>query len=154
MAVSRPRYNQKKKRKKGPGRHFKQGYYQPINETKYRQPVDTTMNSSLLPEYRSSWELFYMKLLDHSDKVKYWGCEVVNIKYYDSLQGKVRRYFPDFFVELEDGRRFIQEVKPKSQCQMQNNLDKWAAAQKYCSSLNITFQIITEVELKTMGMKI
>ena len=152
MAIPRVRYNDKKKRRRGS--KFKRGYYIPINEDKYIQPQDKTMNSKPYPEYRSSWEQFYMKVLDSSNRVNKWGCEVLPIQYYDTQQNKFRRYFPDFFILLEDGSRHIHEIKPASQRKNQNNIDKWKAAEDYCSNHNITFRVVTEIDLKKMGMKI
>lgn len=154
--MNRSRYNDKKKRrnKNNGGSKFKRGFYQPVNENKYRAAVDKTMNSQIFPEYRSSWEKFYMQLLDHSDAVEYWGCEVLHIKYFDTQQNKIRRYFPDFFIKLKNGTKLVHEVKPKGQCKQQLNLDKWAAAEEYCRQAGMTFQVITEIELKQFGMKI
>lgn len=147
MSVSRPRYKQKKQRKAGPGRKFKRGFYQPVNEEKYRQPIDKLMNSSVIPEYRSSWELKMYKWCDNSDIVEYWGTEVVHIIYWDSLQQKERRYYPDIFIYFTDGRKAVVEIKPAAQCKLQNNIDKWSAAKRYCEKINAEFIIMTEKEL-------
>ncbi|MCD6435378.1 MAG: TnsA endonuclease N-terminal domain-containing protein [Clostridiales bacterium] len=149
------RYQSKRKRKQAPGSKFKTGIYIPVNENKYRAPTDTTMNNNKLgPTYRSSWEKFYCELLDHSDKVEYWGVEILCIPYFDTEKNKMRRYFPDFFIKLKDGTKLVHEVKPKKQTQLQNNLDKWQAAEEYCKKTGAIFQVITEIELKKFGMKI
>ena len=149
--MKRIRYNNKRKRNKG---KFKKGFYIPINEEKYKQPTDKTMNKYQYPEYRSSWELFYMKMLDNSDKVEYWGTESFHIPYFDSVKMKWRRYFPDFFIKLTDGTKLIHEIKPSSQQKQQLNIDKWQAAENYCKQKGIIFQVITEKHLQQWGMKL
>jgi len=143
MTISRPRYQKKKRRKS----KFKQGFYVPKNMEKYRQPIDKTMNESIYPFMRSSWEKKFASWCDNNSKVKYWGCEVIHIKYYDTLQQKARRYFPDFFLEMEDGKKIIVEIKPKNQTHLQNNIDKWNAATLFCKQKGIEFIVMTEKEL-------
>ena len=149
MAIPRYRYAQKKKRKGG---RFQRGFYQPVNESKYIQPVDRTMNSGLLPEYRSSWEKAFMKYCDHSKKIKTWGTEPFAIKYISPKDGAVHRYYVDFVLLMEDGSKHLIEIKPKAQCQMPVNLAKWEAAEMYCKQIGAQFSVVTEVHLKKWGL--
>jgi hypothetical protein len=41
--------------------------------------------------------------------------ESVNIPYYDTVTFRTRRYFIDFYLEMESGEKYLIEVKP--QCQ-------------------------------------
>jgi hypothetical protein len=157
MAISRPRYyNRKKryKRKRGESK-FKQGIYYPKNPDKFYQPVDETMNNTKGGvKYRSSWELSFAKYLDTSPNVIKWSAEPFAIKYFDSIQQKFRRYYIDFYFENKDGNKFLVEIKPSSQTGKghTNNQDKWAYARQFAKERGLTFIIITEKELKKMKL--
>jgi hypothetical protein len=84
MAIPRPRYNNKRKRRTNKfktGSKFKQGYYKPQNPEKFHQSLDETMNSGEYPFYRSSWELKAYRWADLSEDIEYWGTESISIKY-------------------------------------------------------------------------
>ena len=148
MAIPRKRYVDKKKRRKTGGSKFKRGFYQPINEDKYRQPLDRTMNSNILPEYRSSWEKAFMEYLDGADHIQYWGTEITAIRYISPKDNQYHRYFCDFFFATKTGQKHLVEIKPIGQCQMPVNLAKWEAARVYCKQIGAVFSVVTEVELK------
>ena len=143
--ISRPRYNKKRKRRRGS--RFKQGYYSPMNPQKYIKPVDETMNSGTEPFYRSSWELKFYKWADESDQIKTWSTEYIAIPYYDPQKNKNRRYFPDVFLEFIDGRRVIVEIKPRSQFGDVTNQAKWEAATNYAQQINAEFVVMSEKDL-------
>ncbi len=146
MSVSRPRYYQKKQRK---GRSkFKQGIYFPINEDKYLEPIDKTMSKVTGgATYRSSWELKFYKWCDNNPKVKFWGTEVLPIKYLSPKDNQIHRYYPDVFIKFHDETKVIVEIKPKSQVNNPINLAKFAAAEEYAKSSGSTFVVMTEKEL-------
>lgn len=158
MAIPRKRYNDKKKRKAtteaslaGTGRRkarFKRGFYQPINESKYIQPLDRTMNSYEFPEYRSSWEKAFMSYLDHSENIIRWGTEPFPIMYLSPKDNMMHRYYIDFVFTTKENKKYLIEIKPKSQCNDPINLSKWEAARNYCAKIGATFLVVTEVELK------
>lgn len=151
--MQRYRYHQKKKRKQASGTsRFKRGFYQPINESKYRQPVDRHMNAGQLPEYRSSWELAFYKYCDQSDKIEYWGTEPFSILYISPKDGKPHRYYIDVVIYTKEHQKFLIEIKPKKQCNNPINLAKWEAARKYCAQIGAQFLVVTEVELKSWGL--
>ena len=120
--------------------------------------------------YRSSWEKKFMNWCDLTESVSEWQSEEFFIPYRSPIDGRVHRYFPDFFVKYRDAngkrRTMVVEVKPKSQTKMpiQNpkkrtkswaysvrtyaiNQAKWKAAREFCNDRNIEFKIMTEDEL-------
>jgi len=149
MAIPRPRYHSKRKRRKG---RFDRGFYHPVNEGKYIKPIDRTMNAGPYPEYRSSWEKVFMKYIDYSDNIKSWGTEPFAIKYVSPKDNRFHRYFVDFVLVMQDGSKHLIEIKPLSQCKNPINLAKWEAAKAYCASIGATFTVITEVDLKKWGL--
>ena len=85
------------------------GIYKPINPKKYRGNPTRVI-------YRSLWERKFMVFCDNNPSILEWGSEEVIIPY-RAPDGKVRRYFPDFYIKCKraDGniRKMIIEVKPK-----------------------------------------
>ena len=150
MSISRPRYYQKKQRRKGS--KFKRGFYVPINEDKYRKPVDKLMNSQEFPEYRSSWELAFMKYMDHSDQIEYWGTEAFAIKYISPKDNQIHRYYVDFVFMTKNKEKHLVEIKPYNQKKDPINIAKWEAAEMYCKQIGATFSVVTEKELKKWNL--
>lgn len=121
-------------------------------------------------EYRSSWENFLFRWMDRNPSVKRWSSETVIIPYFSRADNKKRRYFMDLYVEMEDGRVFLFEVKPDKETRPPEkpkritakskeaykrqlytycvNTDKWNAAIEVCQRKGWTFKIITEKTLK------
>lgn len=150
MAMSRPRYARKRSRLRKT--RFKQGTYIPVNEDKYRRAVDKYMNGGRYPFYRSSWELKFYKYCDMSENVEYWGSEILSIPYISPKDGQVHRYFPDVFVKTKDGRKFIIEIKPEKQRNNPINRAKWESARNYAKRIGAEFIVLSEKELKSMGL--
>ena len=120
-------------------------------------------------EYRSSWELRYMKYLDRQPNVLEWASENVIIPYYNPVEKKTRRYFVDFYVKVRTTEGFIKkyiiEIKPFNQCNPPKkqkrtsngyksavkayirNQCKWKAAKKWAEKRGWEFIVITEKEL-------
>ena len=137
---------------------YKQGIFEPVNKEKY-----CGQNN---PVYRSGWEHKFMVMMDTSSGVKKWCSECVVIKYFDKANNRPRRYFTDFYIEFEDGRRMVVEVKPQKELQkpvqkqlktqkqkMQylnemktyiTNMSKWEQANAFCKANGIEFKIATE----------
>lgn len=125
------------------------------------------------PSYRSSWESRFCYYLDHDSSVKKWGYECLEIPYFNAIDKKVHRYYPDFYFEEIDkdgkARKFVIEVKPSNQTQppqqpknnngkankryvyeayaFVKNQCKWEAAKKFCQDKGFEFMVITEKEL-------
>ncbi len=144
------RKRDKKKRKRTS--RYKQGFYKPINEDKYKQPVDRTMNKTEYPEYRSSWELAFYKFCDLSEKVEYWGTESFAIRYLSPKDNKVHRYYVDIVMKMKSGEKHLVEIKPEKQTLDPVNLAKFQAAEEYCKQIQATFTVVTEKNLKSWGM--
>ena len=65
--------------------------------------------------YRSSWEKKFILWCESCKNVKHWGSECTCIKYFNPVDQKTHRYFPDFVVEMQDGKVLIVEIKPENQ---------------------------------------
>ena len=139
------------------------GKYIPINPKKY------VANSSQII-YRSLWERKLMVYCDRNDNIKEWGREEVIVPYRAPRDGKMHRYFPDFYMKVKQTngthKKFIIEVKPKAQCKEPTktpkrktrkwykevqtwgiNQAKWKSATDYCENRGMEFKILTEDHL-------
>ena len=119
--------------------------------------------------YRSLWERKFMVYCDTTESVIEWGSEEVIIPYLSPWDGRIHRYFPDFYIKIKqhDGsvKKFIIEIKPKKQCiepkvqkrktkkyvrevmEYAKNQAKWKAAREYCADRHLEFKILTEDNL-------
>lgn len=104
-------------------------------------------------KFRSSWEHKYMIHLDTSPDVDSWSYEKIVIEYVSNQKTKkIRKYYPDFFVIFRDGTKKLIEIKQKRKlCQVAVK-KKAAAADQWCISNGATYVILTELELKNMGL--
>jgi hypothetical protein len=139
------------------------GRYTPQNPTKYRGDYKNII-------YRSLWERKFMVYCDQSDNIIEWGSEEVIIPYVSPLDGRIHRYFPDFYIKVKQAsgklKKFIIEVKPKKQCSPPNpnpnrrtkrwisevrtwgvNEAKWKSAVDWCDNNDMEFKILTEDDL-------
>jgi hypothetical protein len=152
MAVNRKKYKHKT---------FKQGYYKPVNRSKYR--------GSLNPKYRSSWELKFFRWCDNNTNVVEWSSESLAIPYVSPVDNKVHRYMVDNVVKIKEGnkiQKYVIEIKPKKQTlpptthgnktrstllyenvMYATNMCKWNAAKEWCRRHGYKFQILTEDHL-------
>ena len=136
------------------------GRYFPSNPKKYKGNPNQII-------YRSLWERKVMVYCDKNDAILEWGSEEVIVPYISPWDGKLHRYFPDFYMKVRqaDGstKKFIIEVKPKSQCKqpVKNpkrrttkwfnevktfaiNQAKWKSAREFCEDKGMEFKIFTE----------
>lgn len=111
-----------------------------------------------------------MQYCDRRENILEWGSEEFFIPYFDPTTNKVRKYFPDFYLKIEDKnktvKKYIVEVKPKRQTikpektnrkkqktylnevlTYEKNKAKWAAAREWCADRRLEFEIITEENL-------
>ena len=139
------------------------GKYIPINPKKY-------VGNSSQVIYRSLWERKLIVYCDMNDNIIEWGSEEVIVPYRSPWDGKIHRYFPDFYMKVKQTngtyKKFIIEVKPKAQCKEPTktpkrktrkwykevqtwgiNQAKWKSATDYCENRGMEFKILTEDHL-------
>ena len=134
------------------------GLYRPTNPKKY-------VGNTKQIVYRSLLERKFMHYCDLNDDITYWASEELPIRYYNPLDKKYHRYFPDFIIKTTNDDKFIIEIKPSRQIEKPKtpkrktksymresfnyikNQAKWQAARKYCDDMNMKFKLITEKDL-------
>ena len=119
--------------------------------------------------YRSLWERKFMVYCDKNTKILEWGSEEIAIPYISPHDSRVHRYFPDFYIKVQENtgkiKRYLIEVKPLKQTtkpkkpkrqtkgyiregfEYARNQAKWIAAREYCADRMWEFKVITEKEL-------
>lgn len=87
-----------------------QGYFKPLNESKYIGPRPII--------FRSSWERKFANYCDTSSHIIKWSSEPFSVNYFNILDQKIHTYYPDFYVKIKRNGKiseYIVEVKPISQ---------------------------------------
>lgn len=103
--------------------------------------------------YRSRWELLYFNFLDNDSSVLEFFSESLRIKYISNERSKKERtYIPDLFIKYVNGESILVEIKPSSKIFQKINLKKFKAAEDWCRQSLVKFLIITEKELKGLGL--
>ena len=119
--------------------------------------------------YRSLWERKFMVYCDKNERILEWGSEEITLPYLSPVDNKVHRYFPDFYIKVQENtgriKRYLIEVKPLKQTmkpkkpkrQTKNyirevyeyakNQAKWKAATEFCEDRMWEFKVMTENEL-------
>ena len=119
--------------------------------------------------YRSLWERKFMVYCDKNTKILEWGSEEIALPYISPHDSRVHRYFPDFYIKVQENtgkiKRYLIEVKPLKQTtkpkkpkrqtkgyireafEYARNQAKWKAAREYCADRMREFKVITEKEL-------
>lgn len=119
---------------------------------------------------RSLWERSFAIWCDKNKEIKRWSVEPFAISYFDVARNKNRKYYPDFYIEFDDGRKFIIEVKPFRQTKEPTNkkskqyiyekytyitnVCKWEQAKKLCKQKGWEFVLFTEKQFDHYGIKI
>jgi len=104
-------------------------------------------------KYRSGWELKYMEHMDSDDKVLRFEYEQVKIPYISNVRtGKIRHYYPDFLVTYVDGTQKLVEIKPKKRLDQAKVTKKLKAAEVWCREHGVTLAVLTEIELRLLGL--
>lgn len=135
---------------------YKQGKYVLKNPTKYVGQKDNVV-------FRSSWEEWFHNFLDSNTDILAWGSECVAIPYLKPTDGKVHKYYPDYYIKYKNKRgeivQEIVEIKPKRDMKFRRNntahqndtiavnYAKWSHAQNWCKANNLNFRILTEDQL-------
>ena len=108
------------------------GKYIPKNPQKYKGNPSQII-------YRSLWERKFMVYCDKNPKVIEWGSEEVIVPYRSPWDGKIHRYFPDFYIKIKQAsggvKKFIIEVKPEYQCKQPTKTPKKGVLSKYAKSV-------------------
>lgn len=142
--------------------NFQQGWYAPRHPEKYKGDATKI-------RYMSSWELKFHQFLDNNPSILEWSSEEITIPYIKPTDGKVHRYYPDYWVKYRNKHghlvQEIIEVKPEKQTRTPTtrgkrkiqqlhesvtyaiNIAKWRAAQNFCRKYGMTFRIVTENQL-------
>lgn len=138
------------------------GKYKPSNPEKYRGDVANII-------YRSLWERKFMVYCDTNQKILEWGSEEIFIWYKSPVDRKPHRYFPDFYIKVQEStgqiKKYLIEIKPKRQTappekpkrqtkqylyeayEYAKNQAKWEAAREWCADRGYEFKVLTETEL-------
>jgi hypothetical protein len=129
----------KSRRKKRRRSHYKRGSYASIKGG--------------ICKYRSGWELAYLQYLDNLPEVVSFQYEKIVIFYVSNQRtGKLRKYYPDIFIEYVDGRKELVEIKPAKRLDRLVVRKKLAAAELWCSAHGVTLKVITEHHLKPLRL--
>ena len=138
------------------------GKYRPSYPQKYKGDPTNII-------YRSLWERRFMKYCDHNENILEWGSEELALPYRSPIDGRIHRYFPDFYIKVKEStgqiKKYLIEVKPKRQTvepavqkrktkqyiyevvEYAKNQAKWKAAKDFCKDRLWEFKIITEDDL-------
>ena len=134
------------------------GLYRPTNPKKY-------VGNTKQIVYRSLLERRFMRYCDLNQDILYWASEELPVRYYNPLDKKYHRYFPDFVVKTVNNDKYMIEIKPyrqvkkpkqpkrKSKSYMRESFEyiknqaKWQAAKSYCDDNGMKFKLITEKDL-------
>jgi hypothetical protein len=142
---------------------YYQGLFRPDHPEKY-------VGDATKIQYRSSWELKFMRWADRHPDVIHWASEEIAIPYVSPIDKQVHRYFPDFLIRYRNKqgvfRSAIVEIKPLKHVKepvikkgmhkrrmIQEvatyavNQAKWKAAQAYAQKAGMDFNVLTEQEL-------
>ena len=144
------------------GRTYK-SIYHPAFPKKYRGNPNNII-------CRSNWERKFCNYCDMNKIILEWCSEEFFIPYRSPLDNRIHRYFPDFFMKVQESngrtKGYVVEVKPKRQTMPPTksskkrqktyinevktytiNEAKWNAAKEFCADRSLEFRIITEEEL-------
>lgn len=114
-----------------------------------------TYNSPIAGDckYRSGWEQKYMIYLDSTPNIVSWSYEKLVIEYISNQKTKkIRKYYPDFQVEYDDGTKVVIEIKPLRKLKQDSVIKKIRAAKEWCTNNGVTYKVLTEIELKDLGI--
>jgi hypothetical protein len=138
------------------------GKYRPSYPQKYKGDPTNII-------YRSLWERKFMVYCDKNQNILEWGSEELALPYRSPIDGRIHRYFPDFYIKVKEStgqiKKYLIEVKPKRQTveptvqkrktkqyiyevvEYAKNQAKWKAAKEFCKDRLWEFKIITEDDL-------
>ena len=119
--------------------------------------------------YRSLWERKFMVYCDKNQNILEWASEEIAIPYRSTIDNRVHRYFPDFYMKVKETngkiKNYVIEVKPAKQTkppkkpkrqtkgyireayEYARNQAKWKMAKEFCADRQWEFKVVTEKEL-------
>ena len=119
--------------------------------------------------YRSLWERKFMVYCDKNESILEWASEEIAIPYRSPIDNRVHRYFPDFYIKVQENtgriKTYLIEVKPAKQTkppvkpkrqtkgyileayEYAKNQAKWKMAREFCADRQWEFKVVTEKEL-------
>ena len=104
-------------------------------------------------KFRSGWENKFMVMLDNDPTVEGWWYEPFAIPYMSNKRTKTyRKYYPDFLVHYTNGKKALIEIKPSRKLLQKRNVKKILAAKDWCLKKECDFIVLTEHELKKIGV--
>jgi hypothetical protein len=90
--------------------------------------------------------------LDTDPDVLAYDYECMKIPYVSNVRSKkVRNYIPDFLVTRSTGQTIV-EIKPTRFLTKRAVAKKLAAGREYAAAHDMQYQVMTEVELKALGL--
>ena len=138
------------------------GKYYPSYPRKYKGDPTNIL-------YRSLWERKFMVYCDKNESILEWASEEIAIPYRSPIDNRVHRYFPDFYMKVQERggkvKRYMIEVKPAKQTkppvkpkrqtkgyireayEYAKNQAKWKMAREFCADRQWEFKVVTEKEL-------
>lgn len=133
-----------------------------LMKTHYIPPLNSSKKSEILSIYEneiirfdSTWEEKFFSFMSSNSEVKVIKrLNLKLIKYFSSKYNKERWYKPDFEIEYTDGRKELIEIKPYYQLEDITVKEKKEAAEKWCKENNMKYVILTEIELRNMGIHV
>ena len=84
------------------------GKFRPSNPKKYRGNPTRII-------YRSMWEKKFMIFCDRTRSIVEWGSEEIIIPYRCPTDGKVHRYYPDFYIKVLNNCLLYTSPSPRDQ---------------------------------------
>ena len=113
--------------------------------------------------FKSSWELAFMKMCDQHPAIIHWVYEPLRIPYVHPISHKNTVYVPDFIIVYLDKKHKkhtqLVEIKPAKQShtelalskydkvELAVNAAKWDAARRFAKMKGMTFRILTEHDI-------
>lgn len=113
--------------------------------------------------WRSSWELRFCQFCDNNPNILRWSSEEIHVPYIKPTDGRIHKYYPDFFIEYVDKNgelhKELIEIKPHKEAVRKKKMStydritlaineaKWESAIKFCEVRKIKFRVITEKSL-------
>ena len=112
--------------------------------------------------YRSLWERKFMVYCDTNDAILEWGSEEIIIPYLSPIDGRIHRYFPDFYIKVRqhDGsiEKSIVEIKPSHnyydyECKYTEGMSTYDCPAKLPSKLTKEIQQTAKTIFQILGCK-